>query len=192
MQICIRNFIFFTSQWLKITPKSLILKTLNFRAKNQIGKKSILARKFKFFNEYFWHKNSNETFLGRFSNTVFLWEKMGKLIPIFFLLNFLLGKTWFSNFLAHEILFGFQISSGGFDIFSGRTLLNWQARFFDHFFIPRAHEFSNGIRSVGKVRIKGVWKKNHPMDHNFKPKIEIPIFITYFHKRKKQDRHHSV
>ena len=30
------------------------------------------------------------------------------------------------------------------------------------------------------------------MDHNFKPKIEIPIFITYFHKRKKQDRHHSV
>ena len=104
----------------------------------------------------------------------------------------MLGKTWFSNFLAHEILFGFQISYGGFDIFSGRTLLNWQARFFDHFFIPRAHEFSNGIRSVGKVRIKGVWKKNHPMDHNFKPKIEIPIFITYFHKRKKQDRHHSV
>ena len=117
----------------------------------------------------------------------------GKIDPnFFFLLNFLLGKTWFSNFLAHEILFGFQISSGGFDIFSGRTLLNWQARFFDHFFIPRAHEFSNGIRSVGKVRIKGVWKKNHPMDHNFKPKIEIPIFITYFHKRKKQDRHHSV
>ena len=84
------------------------------------------------------------------------------------------------------------VTERGFDIFSGRTLLNWQARFFDHFFIPRAHEFSNGIRSVGKVRIKGVWKKNHPMDHNFKPKIEIPIFITYFHKRKKQDRHHSV
>ena len=109
-----------------------------------------LARKFKW--DIFWW----------FSNTVFLWEKMGKLIPIFFLLNFLLGKTWFSNFLAHEILFGFQISYGGFDIFSGRTLLNWQARFFDHFFIPRAHEFSNGIRSVGKVRIKGVWKKKSP------------------------------
>ena len=132
-------------------------------------------------------QNSNEIF----SDTV-LWEEMGKLIPFFFLLNFLPGKSWFSNFLmaAHEILFGFQISYGGFDIFSGRTLPNWQARFFDHFFIPRAHEFSNGIRSVGKVWIKGVWKKITRSLHNFKPKIEIPIFITYCHKRKKtkQDR----
>ena len=142
----------------------------------------ILARNFKIiFSKFKW-----DIFRHR------VMRRDGKIDPIFFLLNFLPGKSWFSNFLmaAHEILFGFQISYGGFDIFSGRTLPNWQARFFDHFFIPRAHEFSNGIRSVGKVWIKGVWKKITRSLHNFKPKIEIPIFITYCHKRKKtkQDR----
>ena len=81
------------------------------------------------------------------------------------------------------------VTERGFDIFSGRTLLNWQARFFDHFFIPRAHEFSNGSIG-GKCKSKGVWKKKITRSlHNFKPNIEIPIFITYFHTRKtKQDR----
>ena len=60
------------------------------------------------------------------------------------------------------------VTERGFDIFSGRTLLNWQARFFDHFFIPRAHEFSNGSIERGKVQIKrGLEKKNHPIPPQF-------------------------
>ena len=102
MQICIRNFIFFISQWLKITPKSLILKSLNFRAKNHIGKKITRAWKFKYFKEYFWHfliyfltlcfyERRWENWSQFFSAKLFAWQNL------IFQFSCAWNSFWFSN-----------------------------------------------------------------------------------------------